>query len=366
MLFKSFVKDIRPYVAQAPIERLQAELGVERIYKLASNEGAFGPVPAAVEVLTSEIDDLRRYPDSAAPQLRERIGALSGVDTDQVVLGNGADELIRLSAMTVLERGDNGIFPWPSFPTYVSACTTMGAEPRPIDLDENWQIDFDAMKAAIHASTRIVYIANPNNPTGLLAPRAALREFITALPPHVLCVLDEAYAEYAIGEDEPEGLQMIREGVPNLLVLRTFSKVYGLAGLRVGYGIGSADVAQAVDRMRSIFNVNSQAQAAALVSLDADAEISRRVKHVHEARTRIFQYLALAGHKPLPSRANFVFAEAKDGSGKDVEQRLLKIGVAVRALDGFGAPGAFRVTCGRDEENDYFAAAIDRLANGLA
>lgn len=365
MLFKSFIKDLRPYVAQPPVERLQAELGVDRIYKLASNEGAFGPTPSAVAALSGDLDELRRYPDSAAPELRSRLAALNGVEPNQLVLGNGADELIRLVAMTVLERGDNGIFPWPSFPTYVAAIGTMGAEPRPVDLNGDWHVDFDAMRAAIVPSTRIVYVANPNNPTGLLAPRAALREFIAGLPDHVLCVLDEAYGEYADGEDEPEGVQMIREGVQNLLVLKTFSKVYGLAGLRIGYGIGSPNVAGAVERMRSIFNVNSQAQAAALASLDDAPEIARRIKHVHEARTRIFQYLALAGHKPLPSRANFVFAEAKDGDGKDVEQRLLKLGVAVRALDGFGAPRAFRVTCGRDEENDYFAAALDRLANGL-
>lgn len=365
MPFKSFIKELRPYVAQAPVERLQSELGIDRIYKLASNEGAFGPVPAALEALSADLEELRRYPDSAAPDLKERIAALNGVGSDQVTLGNGADELIRHAALAVLEKGDNGIFPWPSFPTYVAACATAGAEPRPINLDENWHVDFDALEAAIFPTTRIVYIANPNNPTGLLAPRARLRSFVENLPPHVLCVLDEAYAEYADGDEEPEGMQLIRNGVPNLLVLRTFSKVYGLAGLRVGYGVGSSEVAQAVDRMRSIFNVNSQAQSAALASLDAGPEISRRVKHVHEARTRIFQWLALAGHKPLPSRANFVFAEAQGGSGADVEQRLLRLGVAVRALDGFGAPGAFRVTCGNDIENEYFAAAIDRMANGL-
>jgi histidinol-phosphate aminotransferase len=366
--FKDYVNDIKPYVAQAPVERLQSELGIAKIHKLASNEGAFGPVPAAAAAISHEydLDELRRYPDSAAPELRAKIASLNGLAAENVVLGNGADELIRLAAMTVLEGGDNGIFPWPSFPTYVSACVTTGAEARPINLTGDWQIDFEALRAAVFPSTRIVFICNPNNPTGLLAPREVVRELVASLPPHVLCVLDEAYAEYAEGDDEPEGPQLIREGATNLLVLRTFSKVYGLAGLRIGYGFGSPEVVAAVDRMRSIFNINALAQRAALASLDEQAEVWRRVEHVKQSRTQILKYLSLAGHKPLASRTNFVFAEAAAGNGADVEKRLLRLGVAVRELSGFGAPGAFRVTCGNDEENAFFGAAIDRLANTSA
>ncbi|MGK2877032.1 MAG: histidinol-phosphate transaminase [Solirubrobacterales bacterium] len=365
MPFKDYVHELKPYVAQAPVERLQSELGIEKIHKLASNEGAFGPVPAARAALSEDLDldGLRRYPDSAAPELHAKIAALNGLAPENVVLGNGADELIRLAAMSVLETGDNGVFAWPSFPTYVAACATTGAEARPVNLTDDWQIDFEALHAAIFPSTRIVFICNPNNPTGQLASRDTVREFITSLPPHVLCVLDEAYAEYASGDDEPEGPQLIREGAANLLVLRTFSKIYGLAGLRVGYGFGSPEVAAAVDRMRSIFNVNALAQRAALASLDSQAEVWKRVEHVKQARTQILKYLSLAGHKPLPSRANFVFAEVGGrGSGADVERELLRLGVAVRELSGFGAPGAFRVTCGSDDENAFFGAAIDRLA----
>ncbi len=368
MPFKSYVHELKPYVAQPPVERLQAELGIERIHKLASNEGAFGPTPSARRVLIDELDadELRRYPDSAAPALRQKIASLNGLAAEHVVLGNGADELIRLTAASVLESGDNGVFPWPSFPTYIAACRTTGAEARPVSLNEEWEIDFTAMREAVYPSTRIVYICNPNNPTGRLASRGAVREFIAGLPDHVLCVLDEAYAEYASGDDEPEGPQLIREGAENLIVLRTFSKVYGLAGLRIGYGLGLPAVIAAVDRMRNIFNVNTLAQRAALASLDDQAEVWRRVDHVREARTQIFKYLSLAGHKPIASRANFVFAEAAAGSGADLEKRLLRLGVAVRELSGFGAPGAFRVTCGSDEENAFFGAAIDRLSRTTA
>jgi histidinol-phosphate aminotransferase len=366
MPFKDYVHELKPYVAQAPVERLQSELGIEKIHKLASNEGAFGPVPTALAALSEDLDldELRRYPDSAAPELRAKLASLNGLAPENVVLGNGADELIRLAALSVLETGDNGVFPWPSFPTYVAACATTGAEARPINLTPDWRTDFEAIRDAIYPTTRIVFICNPNNPTGQLEPREAIRDFIKSLPAHVLCVLDEAYAEYAEGDDEPEGPQLIREGVSNLLVLRTFSKIYGLAGLRIGYGFGSPEVAAAVDRMRSIFNVNALAQRAALASLDGQAEVWQRVEHVKQARTQLLKYISLGGHKPLASRANFVFAEVGGGgSGADVERDLLKLGVAVRELSGFGAPGAFRVTCGSDEENAFFGAAIDRLAN---
>lgn len=354
-----------PYVAQAPVERLQAELGLERIHKLASNEGAFGPVPAARRAIASDPDAVRCYPDSSAPELREAIARRFALRAENVVLGNGADELIRLVALTALENGDNGIFPWPSFPTYVAACATTGAEARPVPLAADRSIDLDALKAAVVPTTRIVYIANPNNPTGLLVPRSDLRAFVESLPGNVLCVLDEAYAEYAEGDDEPQGPQLVREGVENVVVLRTFSKVYGLAGLRIGYALAGKAAASAIDRVRGIFNVNSVAQAAALASLSDEAEIARRVQHAKGARTQIFKWLALAGHRPLPSRANFVFAEAAGGSGAEVEAKLLRLGVAVRALDGFGAPEAFRVTCGTDEQNQYFAAALDRVAAGF-
>jgi histidinol-phosphate aminotransferase len=368
MPFKPYINQLRPYVAQPPVERLQEELGIEKIHKLASNEGAFGPTPAARRAVFSELDpdQLRRYPDSAAPELRSKLASLCGLSAENVVLGNGADELIRLAAATVLEAGDNGVLPWPSFPSYLSAIAVTGAEPRPVELTAGWELDFEAMASAIFPATRIVYLCNPNNPTGLLSPRESIRDFIASLPAHVLCVLDEAYAEYAAGDDEPEGPQLIREGAENLLVLRTFSKVYGLAGLRVGYGLASPRVAAAIERVRAIFNVNAVAQVAALASLDGQAEVWRRVDHVKQARTQLFKYLSLAGHKPLASRANFVFAEAAAGSGADVERRLLRLGVAVRELSGFGAPGAFRVTCGSDEENAFFGAAIDRLSQTTA
>ncbi len=338
------------------------QYGVRRMVKLSSNEGAFGPVDAAREVIERGVDDLRRYPDSAALTLRDAIAQLHVVSLDNIVLGNGADELIRLVGLSTLDPGDNGVFPWPSFPTYVAACTTQGAQARQTPLSDDWRVDFATLGDRIDDRTGVVFIANPNNPTGLLAPRAQLERFVDELPRGVLLVLDEAYAEYASGDDEPSGVNLVREGVDNLVVLRTFSKVHGLAGLRIGYAVASRAAAGALQRVRNIFNVNSLAQAAALASLHATDEVERRVEHARGARTQILQWLALAGHRPLPSRANFVFAEVGTGTGLELAERLLAEGVMIRALDGFGASEAIRVTVGTDEENQVFASVLDRLS----
>ncbi len=208
----------------------------------------------------------------------------------------------------------------------------------------------------------MVYLANPNNPTGTLLDRAELRAFLDALPPDVLCVLDEAYAEYA--DPEPGGPALLRDGLEPLCVLRTFSKVYGLAALRIGYALASPAVADALDRVRPVFNVNQPAQEAALASLHERDAVALRVEHARRARDFLFDALAVAGLEPLRSQANFVYADVPDGDGERLAHALLREGFVVRALTGFGAPGAIRVTCGTDEENQAFGEALRSLASG--
>jgi histidinol-phosphate aminotransferase len=208
--------------------------------------------------------------------------------------------------------------------------------------------------------TKLVYLANPNNPTGTLASREEIRSFVAELPEDVLLVLDEAYAEYA--EEEPEGPALVAEGLPRLAVLRTFSKVYGLAALRIGYALASPEVADALDRVRPVFNVNQPAQEAALASLHEVEAVGLRVQHARAARVRLFEALAAAGLDPEPSHTNFVYADVPDGDGEGLARRLLEEeGVIVRALSGFGAPGAIRVTAGTDEENEIFSAALQAV-----
>jgi histidinol-phosphate aminotransferase len=332
------------------MHKLQAELGLDRIVKLASNEGAFGPLPAAVAAFEAAAGQLNRYPDGGAMRLREALAERHGLPVEQIVLGNGADELIRLCAVATLDSGDGAAFPWPSFPSYVSAAACSGAEPIQVPLG-----DLDALGAT---RAKLLYIANPNNPTGTVLDPGELRRFLDDLPEGVLCVLDEAYAEYA--DSEPEGIALLREGVGPLCVLRTFSKVYGLAALRIGYALASPEVADALDRVRPIFNVNQPAQEAALASFPARDAVALRVDHARRARGFLEGVLADAGLRPRPSQANFVYADC--GDGERLARRLLEQGVIVRALAGFGAPGAIRVTAGTDEENEFFAAALRRLS----
>jgi histidinol-phosphate aminotransferase len=333
------------------MHELQAELGLERIVKLASNEGAFGPLPAAVAAFEAAVAHLNRYPDGGGLRLREALAERHGLPLEQVVLGNGADELIRLCAVATLDAGDAAAFPWPSFPSYVAAAACSGAEALRVPLG-----DLDALLAS---RAKLLYLANPNNPTGTLLEAGELRRLVADVPDGVLCVLDEAYAEYA--EPEPEGIALLREGAERICVLRTFSKVYGLAALRIGYALASPEVADALDRVRPVFNVNQPAQEAALASLRERDAVRLRVEHARRGRLFLHDSMAASGLEPLPSQANFVYAGAPAAGGPGLADRLLREGVLVRELTGFGAPGAIRVTAGTDEENEVFAAALERV-----
>jgi histidinol-phosphate aminotransferase len=342
------------------MNRLQEELGLARIVKLASNEGAFGPLPAAVAAFEAAVPHLNRYPDAGAAPLRRALAERHGVAVEQVVPGNGADELIRLCAVATLDAGDRAAFPWPSFPSYVTAAACSGAEGERVPLRSN-AFDLDAVLEAARGGAKLLYLANPNNPTGTLLDRGELRSFLDALPAGVLCVLDEAYADYS--EPEPEGLAMVREGRASLCVLRTFSKVYGLAALRIGYAVASPEIADALDRVRPVFNVNQPAQEAALASLADTEAVAGRVNHARRARAFLFDALAGAGLAPVESQTNFVYADVPGGDAAGLADRLLREeGFIVRDLGGFGAPEAIRVTCGTDEENEAFGAALTRVA----
>jgi histidinol-phosphate aminotransferase len=350
---------VRPYRPQRPLRELQAELGLGRMVKLASNEGAFGPLPAAVAAFQAAVGDLNRYPDGGGLRLREALAERHGVAPAQIVLGNGADELIRLCAVATLDAGDRAVLPWPSFPSYFAAAACCGAEAVKVPL-RGRTLDLEALLAASRRpGTKLVYLATPNNPTGTLPSPAELRRVVDELPAGVLCVLDEAYAEYA--EPEPEGIRLVAEGRERLCSLRTFSKVYGLAALRIGYAVASPDVADALDRVRPVFNVNQPAQEAALASLHEPDAVAGRVAHARHGRARLLEAMRAAGLEPEPSQANFVYAEVPGREGAEVANALLSEGVIVRALAGFGAPGAIRVTAGTDEENELFAAALGRV-----
>lgn len=354
MPLRRALQQVEPYRPQPPMRQLQRELGLDRIVKLASNEGPFGPLPAAMAAFEAAALELNRYPDAGATPLREALAARYDVPPEQVVVGNGADELIRFAAIATLDPGDRAVYPWPSFQSYPTAVAAAAGESTAVPMRDR-AFDLDAMLAAC-AEAKLVYLANPNNPTGTLVPRDEIRRFVAELRPNVLCVLDEAYAEYA--EDEPAGVELVREGHERICVLRTFSKVYGLAALRVGYAIGSPQIADALNRVRPIFNVNQPAQEAALASLHELDAVRRRIAHTRAARDELHDVLVSAGLDPIRSHANFVYADVPGGDADGLADRLLHAGFIVRALHAFGAPGAIRVTVGTDDEMRLFAAAV--------
>src|SRR5204863_2888456 len=318
MPLRRALQRVDPYRPQPPMRQLQAELGLDRIVKLASNEGPFGPLPAAVAAFEASTHELNRYPDAGGTRLREALAARYDVPVEQIVLGNGADELIRFAALATLDPGDRAVYPWPSFQSYPTAAAAAAADGVPVPMRDR-AFDLDAVLAALGPDRRalrtgaakLVYLANPNNPTGTIVSRDDIRRFVDALPPDVLCVLDEAYSEYA--EDEPDGVALVREGYERLCVLRTFSKVYGLAALRIGYAIASPAIADAFNRVRPIFNVNQPAQEAALASLHETEAVERRIHYTRGARDHLHDTLASAGLEPIRSYGNFVYGDVPDG-----------------------------------------------------
>jgi histidinol-phosphate aminotransferase len=361
--FRASIADLVPYEPGKPVEAVQRELGLERVVKLASNEGPFPPFPAALEAIERAARELNRYPDGGVYELRAALAERHGVAFEEIVVGGGADGVIDLLSQATLDPGDEIVCGWPSFPSYVLDALKLGAEPKRVPLRHD-VYDLDALRAAIGPRTKLVYVCHPNNPTGTANGRAELVTFLDALPEHVLCVLDQAYFEYIDEPDYADGTELFREG-RRVVVLRTFSKIYGLAGLRVGYGVAPADVVAATSKVRRAFDVDATAQAAALASLGDPAELAHRRELNAAGRERLGEILHGHGLAPIePSLGNFLYAEV--GDGQDVFQRLLREGVIVRPLAGFGAPAAIRVTVGAPDELEFFAGALGRVLSGVA
>ena len=354
------IADLVPYQPGKPVEEVQRELGLERVVKLASNEGQFGPFPAAVAALERCIGDLNRYPDGGAYRLALALGEKHGVDSENVALAAGVDGVIMYLSLAILDPGDEIVCGWPSFPSYVLDAIKMGATPVQASLTDD-AYDPERLLDAVTPRTKVVYVANPNNPTGTMVERAALDTYFDRVPPHVLTVLDEAYFEYVDEAGYPDGIEeyLKRDG-RRVLVLRTFSKIYGLAGLRVGYGIGPPDVVDAVKKVRNAFDISQPAQIAALASIGEAAELERRRAVTAQARERLVATCADLPVRIAPRPvANFIFLDVGEES-RPLYEALLREGVIVRPMAGFGAPHALRVTVGTAEENDVFSAALER------
>ena len=346
-----------PYEPGKPIEEVQRELGLDRVVKLASNEGQLGPFPEAIEALAGGVSDLRYYPDGGAYRLRVALAERHDVRFEEVALGAGADGVIDCVAQATLDPGDDVVCGWPSFPSYAIYARKLGAEVRLIALRDH-RIDLDGLVEAVGPRTKLVCIANPNNPTGTMNSRDELEAYFERVPEHVLTVLDQAYFEYVDEPGYPDAIEEYFKTGSNVLVLRTFSKIYGLAGLRIGYGVGPASVVTAIGKVRRPFDLNSQAQAAALASLRDGEELDRRRRMNADGRGAVEQALTEHGLEVArPAVANFVFAEVGDDA-TPLFEALLRLGVIVRPAGGFGAPGAIRVTVGTPDETAALGEAL--------
>jgi histidinol-phosphate aminotransferase len=353
---KPHILSLEPYQPGKPAEELDRELGIEGSIKLASNENPLGPSPRAVEAVRRAAAGVHRYPDGSSYALRRALAQRLGVAPEQLVFGAGADEVLELLAKVLLGPGDEAVFAWPSFAMYPIVVRGMGATPVPVPLTPTLVHDLAALAEAVTERTRLLFVCNPNNPTGTSVGAAEFDRFAAALPPTVVLAVDEAYFDFATRPDFPDSLAWVRRR-PGTVVLRTFSKIFGLAGLRIGYGCADPELADYLQRARHPFNVNRLAEVAALAALSDDEHAARTRRLAAEGIAYLSGALRELGIEVWPSDANFVLAR----TGPGVHERLLREGLIVRPLHGFGLPEHVRITVGLPEENERLVKALRRL-----
>jgi histidinol-phosphate aminotransferase len=352
----SYVRAISPYQPGKPITELAREMGipVEKIVKLASNENPLGMSPKARTAVEAAIAGIERYPDQF--DLIKAVAERTGLGQDQVVLGNGSNDVLDLIARVFLAPGRSAIFAQHAFAVYPLATLSTGAELIATPA-KNYGHDLEAMRAAIRPDTRLIWIANPNNPTGNFLPYPEVRAFLEVVPKDVVVVLDEAYNEYLPPAERVDTAAWIKD-FPNLVVTRSFSKIFGLAGLRVGYALASGEIADLMNRVRQPFNVNNLALAAAVAALDDHLFIAESYELNRRGMEQLVAGLKRLGLEHIPSHGNFVTFRAGDAA--TVNQKLLKQGVIVRPIAGYGLPEWLRVTIGTEPENARFLEALEK------
>ena len=356
-LVPAHVAALASYVPGKPIEEVERELGISAI-KLASNENALGPSPRALEAVARRLASSNRYPDAGGTYLREKLSARHKVAMEQIVLGAGSTELIQILCRIYIERGRIGLTSHGTFVMFPLAVCAAGGDCLQVPL-KDYAYDLDSMAEHLDESVRVVYLANPNNPTGTMVTAAATDRFLARVPEDVLVILDEAYCDYVERSNYSRSLDYVREG-RYLIVLRTFSKAHGLAGLRVGYGLGHPEIVDAVNKVRSPFNVSSLALAAAEAALDDEEHIRRSVASNRRGLEFFARELPRLGLRAVPSVANFVYAETGREAKEDFKL-LLKMGVIVRPMGFMGMPEGLRITVGTEEENRRVVGALAQL-----
>tara|TARA_B100000315_G_scaffold224572_1_gene230203 strand:- start:362 stop:1588 length:1227 start_codon:yes stop_codon:yes gene_type:complete len=355
-LVRKGIASLKAYVPGRSIEDVSREYGLTGVTKLASNENALGPSPAALEAIRGVLSGLHRYPDGGAMALSSSLAAKMGVEFEQIFVGNGGDDVLSVLARTFINEGDEVIIPQPTFSPYSHVSRVMGGEVIFSPLRE-FQVDLDDVFSRVGRRTKIIFLCSPNNPTGTIIPEPKLISFLDSLPESALVLLDEAYGDFAEDPEWPNSLPLVNR-YP-LLVLRSFSKIYGLAGLRVGYGIGDSDLIGFMHRVREPFNVNQLAQSAAVAALEDDEFRTKCISQVREERLRYYSFFQRLGLEFIESQANFIFVRIGDGDA--TTEALMEKGFIVRPGSAFGCSEWVRVTIGTPEENARFMAELERI-----
>lgn len=358
-MIRAGLEDIKPYEPGRPISVVEKELGISEAIKLASNESPYRPFDKVIKAMQEELLQVNRYPDGGSTFLREKIADKLGVPVSTIIVGNGSNELLRLIADVLLNPGDEAVMADPSFIVYPTVVKLMRAKPVIVPLTGDHRHDLEAMADKITEKTKIVFICNPNNPTGTIVTRDEVERFMKRVPDHVLTVFDEAYFELVKDPSYPNGLDYINGDKP-VVVLRTFSKVHGLAGLRIGYGVAPEFLITAINKIREPFNVNSVAQVGALMSLDCGAEVEERSRLNKEGLDYFYKEFDTLGLEYVPSFANFVLVNI-GRNDREASLALMKSGIIVRSGDIFGYPNWLRVSVGTPDENARFISELGKL-----
>lgn len=350
------IKRLVPYSPGKPIEELERELGIQGAIKLASNENPLGPSGKAMEAIEKYLGKVHRYPDGGGFYLRGAISRRWRVSPEAVILGNGSNEIIELLVRTFISPRDNAVISENTFSVYRLIVTAANGDITAVPLKEG-RFDLEKMAGSITPRTRLVFIANPNNPTGTIVTAEEVKDFMNNIPVDVLVVFDEAYAEYVTSARYPGTLEYLKEG-RNVAILRTFSKIYGLAGLRIGYGLAKVEIAEMLNRVRQPFNTNALAQIAALAAMGDISHIEKSRRINNEGKEFIYREFDSMGIKYLPTEANFIYFQAGD-DGKGIFNAMLREGIIIRHIDG---PN-LRVTIGLPDENKRFIEALRKIVD---
>ncbi len=362
-LHRKGTQELERYVPGKPIEEVQAELGLTEIAKMALNENPLGPSPKALAAMIEELKNVHLYPEGPCTLLRRAMSVRLGIEPDMITLSNGADNCILLVGQAFINEGDEILMADPTFFVYQTVTRIMGGRPLSVKL-RNQVHDLEAMLKAVGPRTKLVFVCNPNNPTGTIVRKGELDDFVTHLPDHTLLVLDEAYFEFVSDEGYPNGLDYINQGY-NVISLRTFSKLYGLAGLRIGYALGRREVISALNRVREPFPVSRVAQAGALAALEDDEFKEAVLKNNEEGKAYLYREFEKMGLPYTPSHTNFVFVDLKRDS-QEVSQSLLNEGIIIRPGHVWNCPTCARITLGTADENRRFVGALRSILGGVS